>query len=31
MSKMNTFMKTKEMADFEYNRHDDEYQDNIHG
>ena len=25
MSKMNTFMKTKEMADFEYNRHDDEY------
>ena len=30
MSKMNKFMKTRERADFEYNRNDDEYQDNIH-
>ena len=25
MSKMKKLMKTREMADFEYNRHDDEY------
>ena len=30
-SKMNKFMKTRGRGDFEYNRHDDEYQDNTHG
>ena len=29
MSKMNKFMKTRARGDFEYNRNDDEYQDNI--
>ena len=31
MSIMKELMKTREMADFEYNRNDDEYQDNTHG
>ena len=31
MSIMKKLIKTREMADFEYNRNDDEYQDNTHG